>query len=179
MYACECACMHTSMHSLTRESILTSNHVPTARTQQKTFHTRSFQSQNQRLGFLRLHICCEIPAQAGIVHMLDTRSYAISRSALTYIHTYIHTILMCAGSDPLLDKKGRKMNDYVQIYCKTAYRKNSMYVHRNASMEEVAAMAGGQSCLTYICLFFVCVYIYIYIYIHTHTHTYTQTLMWI
>jgi hypothetical protein len=47
-----------------------------------------------------------------------------------------------SGADPLLDKKGRRMCDYIQIYCKTLYRKNSMYVHRNASFAEVAEMAG-------------------------------------
>lgn len=47
-----------------------------------------------------------------------------------------------SGQDPLLDKKGRKMSDYIQIYCKTLYRKNSMYVHRNAKFLEVSEMAG-------------------------------------
>ena len=47
-----------------------------------------------------------------------------------------------SGADPLLDKKGRRMSDYIQIYCKTPYRKNSMYVHRNAETKEIADMAG-------------------------------------
>jgi len=47
-----------------------------------------------------------------------------------------------SGQDPLLDKKGRKMADYIQIYVKTLYRKNSVYVHSNATISEVAEMAG-------------------------------------
>ena len=47
-----------------------------------------------------------------------------------------------SGTDPNLDKKGRRMSDYIQIYCKTPYRKNSMYVHRNAETKEIADMAG-------------------------------------
>ena len=47
-----------------------------------------------------------------------------------------------SGADPMLDKKGRKMSDYIQIYCKTPYRKNSMYIHRNAEVKEIADMAG-------------------------------------
>ena len=47
-----------------------------------------------------------------------------------------------SGADPLLDKKGRRMCDYIQIYCKTPYRKNSMYVHRNAAVSEIADLAG-------------------------------------
>lgn len=47
-----------------------------------------------------------------------------------------------SGADPLLDKKGRRMSDYIQIYCKTPYRKNSMYIHRNAETKEIADMAG-------------------------------------
>lgn len=34
------------------------------------------------------------------------------------------------------------MSDYIQIYCKTPYRKNSMYIHRNAETKEIADMAG-------------------------------------
>jgi hypothetical protein len=47
-----------------------------------------------------------------------------------------------SGANPLLDKKGRRMSDYIQIYCKTPYRKNSMYIHRNAETKEIADMAG-------------------------------------
>ncbi len=47
-----------------------------------------------------------------------------------------------SGADPMLDKKGRRMSDYIQIYCKTPYRKNSMYIHRNAEIKEIADMAG-------------------------------------
>ena len=47
-----------------------------------------------------------------------------------------------SGSNPLMDKKGRKMSDYIQIYCKTPYRKNSMYVHRDAETREIADLAG-------------------------------------
>jgi len=46
-----------------------------------------------------------------------------------------------SGADPLLDKQGRRMNDYIQLYCKTPYRKNSMYIHRNAAVKEIADMA--------------------------------------
>mmetsp|Transcript_36118 Transcript_36118/g.94985 ORF Transcript_36118/g.94985 Transcript_36118/m.94985 type:complete len:193 (+) Transcript_36118:470-1048(+) len=46
-----------------------------------------------------------------------------------------------SGSNPLLDKKGRRMCDYIQVYCRTAYRKNSMYVHRKATVQEVIEMA--------------------------------------
>jgi len=47
-----------------------------------------------------------------------------------------------SGANPKLDKKGRQMSDYIQIYCKTPYRKNSMFVHRNAETREIADMAG-------------------------------------
>uniref|UniRef100_A0A7S0I4F4 Ubiquitin-like domain-containing protein n=1 Tax=Hanusia phi TaxID=3032 RepID=A0A7S0I4F4_9CRYP len=47
-----------------------------------------------------------------------------------------------SSSDVNLDKKGRRMSDYIQIYCKTPYRKNSMYVHRNATTSEIADLAG-------------------------------------
>jgi len=38
-----------------------------------------------------------------------------------YIYIYIYIYIV--------DKKGRRMSDYIQIYCKTPYRKNSMYAH--------------------------------------------------
>ena len=47
-----------------------------------------------------------------------------------------------SGADPLVDKKGRRMSDYIQLYCKTPYRKNSMYVHRDCEIKEIADMAG-------------------------------------
>lgn len=46
-----------------------------------------------------------------------------------------------SGADALLDKHGRRMSDYIQVYCKTPYRKNSMYVHRDAGVQEIADMA--------------------------------------
>uniref|UniRef100_A0A7S4L9K4 Uncharacterized protein n=2 Tax=Guillardia theta TaxID=55529 RepID=A0A7S4L9K4_GUITH len=50
-----------------------------------------------------------------------------------------------SSSDVNLDKKGRRMSDYIQIYCKTPYRKNSMYIHRNATTSEIADLAGGNA----------------------------------